>query len=189
MPTYSYAQLQQIWISNGGSATTAPVAAAVALAESSGRSDATNHNTNGTWDMGLWQINGGYNHTWFDVNEAAREAIRQYNNGKNWRPWCTAYTDGACGTKGGSFSVTGSPAGKILAANGGKFATASPGQATSGGSGTNATATQASYNPKTCAFGIDLPQVKTRSEEHTSELQSPDHLVCRLLLEKKKTKT
>src|SRR5258708_29456662 len=25
----------------------------------------------------------------------------------------------------------------------------------------------------------------TRSEEHTSELQSPDHLVCRLLLEKK----
>src|SRR5258708_22535057 len=28
-----------------------------------------------------------------------------------------------------------------------------------------------------------------RSEEHTSELQSPDHLVCRLLLEKKKNAT
>src|SRR5258708_25247029 len=28
--------------------------------------------------------------------------------------------------------------------------------------------------------------VPGRSEEHTSELQSPDHLVCRLLLEKKK---
>src|SRR5258708_31543878 len=28
-----------------------------------------------------------------------------------------------------------------------------------------------------------------RSEEHTSELQSPDHLVCRLLLEKKKNKS
>src|SRR5258708_22584469 len=28
-----------------------------------------------------------------------------------------------------------------------------------------------------------------RSEEHTSELQSPDHLVCRLLLEKKKNHT
>src|SRR5438552_14938817 len=27
-----------------------------------------------------------------------------------------------------------------------------------------------------------------RSEEHTSELQSPDHLVCRLLLEKKNKK-
>src|SRR5947208_7890530 len=30
-----------------------------------------------------------------------------------------------------------------------------------------------------------LDRIK-RSEEHTSELQSPDHLVCRLLLEKKK---
>src|SRR5258708_30305321 len=33
-----------------------------------------------------------------------------------------------------------------------------------------------------------LPQDRSnvgRSEEHTSELQSPDHLVCRLLLEKK----
>src|SRR5258708_40269800 len=29
--------------------------------------------------------------------------------------------------------------------------------------------------------------LEDRSEEHTSELQSPDHLVCRLLLEKKKT--
>src|SRR5258708_14667824 len=34
----------------------------------------------------------------------------------------------------------------------------------------------------------DLPRYEDvmRSEEHTSELQSPDHLVCRLLLEKKK---
>src|SRR5258708_10719412 len=31
-----------------------------------------------------------------------------------------------------------------------------------------------------------LLALDTRSEEHTSELQSPDHLVCRLLLEKKK---
>src|SRR5438552_10629261 len=34
----------------------------------------------------------------------------------------------------------------------------------------------------TCAVCL----VQQRSEEHTSELQSPDHLVCRLLLEKKK---
>src|SRR5690348_17777807 len=32
----------------------------------------------------------------------------------------------------------------------------------------------------------DGPAVLRRSEEHTSELQSPVHLVCRLLLEKKK---
>src|SRR5207244_8630317 len=34
-------------------------------------------------------------------------------------------------------------------------------------------------NPSTLVF-------QNRSEEHTSELQSPDHLVCRLLLDKKK---
>src|SRR5207244_6685061 len=34
-----------------------------------------------------------------------------------------------------------------------------------------------------------LRAVPRRSEEHTSELQSPDHLVCRLLLEKKKKNT
>src|SRR5258708_28448110 len=32
------------------------------------------------------------------------------------------------------------------------------------------------------------PVNNQRSEEHTSELQSPDHLVCRLLLEKKNAK-
>src|SRR5947208_10560426 len=34
------------------------------------------------------------------------------------------------------------------------------------------------------AGALELLRAK-RSEEHTSELQSPDHLVCRLLLEKK----
>src|SRR5690625_6581621 len=45
-------------------------------------------------------------------------------------------------------------------------------------------------NLVSCAFNISiiLPFLKTapRSEEHTSELQSRGHLVCRLLLEKKK---
>src|SRR5215216_7406076 len=41
-----------------------------------------------------------------------------------------------------------------------------------------------------CDLYVDLlATLQTpRSEEHTSELQSPDHLVCRLLLEKKKKK-
>src|SRR5258708_27498294 len=33
--------------------------------------------------------------------------------------------------------------------------------------------------------GSTASSTEQRSEEHTSELQSPDHLVCRLLLEKK----
>src|SRR2546426_5967962 len=34
----------------------------------------------------------------------------------------------------------------------------------------------------------DVSEIRKRSEEHTSELQSPCNLVCRLLLEKKKKK-
>src|SRR2546430_4394194 len=44
---------------------------------------------------------------------------------------------------------------------------------------------------KNCRRGeaLDLSYIKCRSEEHTSELQSQSNLVCRLLLEKKKTHT
>src|SRR5258708_17043761 len=47
-------------------------------------------------------------------------------------------------------------------------------------------------NPRRSSFSARAFSVATwtrRSEEHTSELQSPDHLVCRLLLEKKKRRT
>src|SRR5207253_8534522 len=43
--------------------------------------------------------------------------------------------------------------------------------------------------PRTSAIAATSPEARhagTRSEEHTSELQSRGHLVCRLLLEKKK---
>src|SRR5207244_4897978 len=36
------------------------------------------------------------------------------------------------------------------------------------------------------SLGVDAALAAKRSEEHTSELQSPDHVVCRLLLAKKK---
>src|SRR5258708_30864288 len=39
-----------------------------------------------------------------------------------------------------------------------------------------------------CGPQRDQPGIG-RSEEHTSELQSPDHLVCRLLLENKNTRS
>src|SRR5258708_12949285 len=46
----------------------------------------------------------------------------------------------------------------------------------------------ASWRTRESGFLSSLSPVMEifRSEEHTSELQSPDHLVCRLLLEKKK---
>src|SRR5437764_10054928 len=52
------------------------------------------------------------------------------------------------------------------------------------------------YNSVTNRFRVVLQNIKRegtkkepRSEEHTSELQSPMYLVCRLLLEKKKKTT
>src|SRR5258708_39770862 len=42
------------------------------------------------------------------------------------------------------------------------------------------------YTSPTTFFAAVAEMKNVRSEEHTSELQSPDHLVCRLLLEKKK---
>src|SRR5258708_30077473 len=49
---------------------------------------------------------------------------------------------------------------------------------------------QVAYSPLTILVEGETgtgKELVARSEEHTSELQSPDHLVCRLLLEKKKT--
>src|ERR1039457_7407214 len=43
-------------------------------------------------------------------------------------------------------------------------------------------------NTKTPRFWLSSMKPRIRSEEHTSELQSPCNLVCRLLLEKKKKK-
>src|SRR5207244_6303171 len=51
------------------------------------------------------------------------------------------------------------------------------------GSGTVARSSTDTWPNNEQGFGRVL---LSRSEEHTSELQSPDHLVCRLLLEKKK---
>src|SRR2546426_12724596 len=52
---------------------------------------------------------------------------------------------------------------------------------------------RAKQSPPESTSGSGLSRVsrltrRNRSEEHTSELQSPCNLVCRLLLEKKKTK-
>src|SRR5574344_2734053 len=52
------------------------------------------------------------------------------------------------------------------------------------------TITNADFDDQSILIRVDKGiaiKKQLRSEEHTSELQSPDHLVCRLLLEKKKT--
>src|SRR5258708_21398533 len=52
--------------------------------------------------------------------------------------------------------------------------------------GARALVQQLRGHTRTCRHMASPFDRERRSEEHTSELQSPDHLVCRLLLEKKK---
>lgn len=92
---YNYAQLEGIWCQAGGSPTAAPIAAAIAMAESGGNTTATDQDSNGSVDRGLWQINSVHGaQSTYDVMGNARAAIAISNNGQNWAPW-TTYTSGA----------------------------------------------------------------------------------------------
>lgn len=91
---YTYAQLEQLWIANGGSQATAPMAAAIALGESSGDPQATAYEKDGSISRGLWQINSVHgSHSTYDVNANAAYAVQLYNSVGNWTPW-GSYTDG-----------------------------------------------------------------------------------------------
>lgn len=133
---YSFDQLKALWIQAGGNPAAAAIAAAVALAESGGRPEAFNGNGGKSQDRGLWQINSVHGaQSTFDPMGNARAAVAISNNGTNWKPWCTAWSDGACGTKGGKFDPTGSsPSGKRLGAGGGGTVPTDPGTG-GGGSG------------------------------------------------------
>lgn len=106
--TYQPSQLQSLWIQAGGAPSAAPMAAAVALAESGGNPAPNGNGPNATNDWGLWQIHDG-GPAMLDPLANARRAVAMSANGTNWRPWCTAYSDAACGTKGGTFMGAGSP--------------------------------------------------------------------------------
>jgi hypothetical protein len=103
--TYQQSQLQALWIQAGGNPAAAPMASAIALAESGGDPGTGPNATN---DWGLWQIHNG-GPAMLNPLANAQRAVSMSNNGANWRPWCTAYADAACGTKGGAFLGAGSP--------------------------------------------------------------------------------
>lgn len=80
---------------HGGSAVL--IAVAIAQAESGFDADAVNHNTNGSTDTGLWQINSvhGYSQSWLkNPANNAKAMAKISKNGTDWSPWVT-YTSGA----------------------------------------------------------------------------------------------
>lgn len=108
MTQLSFAQIEQLWVANGGSAALAPVMAAVSIAESGGRTDAHNYNpATGDDSYGLWQINyygsllsgrtqryGAPQQLVADPNLQARAALSLAGNGSGLSNW-TTYTSGA----------------------------------------------------------------------------------------------
>jgi len=91
--TYSFSQLEQLWISAGGPRALAPVMAAIALAESGGNPAA--YNPSGA--SGLWQILGAVNPkdqgSLFNPQVNAHEAVLKYKS-QGLGAWVT-YTSGA----------------------------------------------------------------------------------------------
>lgn len=99
MPKYTYAQLEGLWIANGGSRATAPMAAAIAEAESSGESTVTSRNPDGGTNVGLWQLDtpggvgGGFSVSQLqNPNTNAQVAVKGSADGKNWGAWETFVT-------------------------------------------------------------------------------------------------
>ena len=91
MTTYSYAQLEGLWIQAGGPKSLAPVMAAIAEAESRGNSQAQNP----SGATGLWQILGNpFPGNAYDPLTNARMAVRKEHDAHGWSPWVT-YTSGA----------------------------------------------------------------------------------------------
>lgn len=115
MAIYSTQQIAQTAASAGFKGNGLVMAIAIALAESGGNTTVISS----AGDVGLWQVNMAahpqYSMAWLQNpanNAAAAYAIS--SGGTNWRPWCTAYSDGACGTRGGTFQGAGSPYQKYL---------------------------------------------------------------------------
>lgn len=97
--TLSAAQIAQTATDAGCPAGQVPLFTALALAESGGNPNATNHNTNGSTDYGLWQINSVHSTvlaggSWMDPHANALMASQVSAQWTDPTPWST-YNSGA----------------------------------------------------------------------------------------------
>jgi hypothetical protein len=87
---YTFRELEELWIYAGGNEHEAPTAAGIALAESGGHPAQVGHNTNGTVDRGLWQINSVHGAlSTLDPIANARAAVKIVKDSHGWSPWVT----------------------------------------------------------------------------------------------------
>lgn len=86
------------------------IAVAIAMAESGGNPKITNHNTNGSMDFGLWQINTVHpellqSGSWSNPADNARMAYTLYHNRRGFKDWA-AFNNGSYLAFLGKASVT-----------------------------------------------------------------------------------
>ena len=144
MANYSYAQLEGLWINAGGPRSQAPIAAAIAEAESAGNPNARNP----SGASGLWQILGapaGVSGNMFNPATNARMAVAKFKQaGNKFTPWVT-FTNGAYRA-----FLSGKTTPNLNV----------PGSAGGGGTGSQPNAPIAAYSPDTCVWafpGIAVP--------------------------------
>jgi hypothetical protein len=117
---YSYAQLEGFWIQAGGPKAVAPIAAAIAMAESGGDNVKQQGQPAATTGWGIWQITPG-DSSLLDPTTNAKAAVAKYKAaGNTFQPW-TTFTSGKYFQflKGGvPASSTGAPASTASAAGG-----------------------------------------------------------------------
>lgn len=76
------------------------ICTSIAMAESSGRTDAVNHNADGTIDVGVWQINDVHKLLWAGRQDDRTDPIQNakymfsISGGVSWGPWST-FKDGS----------------------------------------------------------------------------------------------
>ena len=101
MPVLTFDQIQSLWVQNGGNPAWAPLAAAIAVAESGGNTQSLNTNAStGDYSVGLWQINyfgnllpsrtaayGSPSSLQASPDAQAKAAVALSGNGANWGPW------------------------------------------------------------------------------------------------------
>lgn len=98
--TYTQSQLQLLWTTSGGSPAAAQIAAAIAMAESSGNPSSTSSNPDGGTNVGLWQLDtkgvgAGYSIDQLkEPDTNCRVTIMGSLNGTNWGDWET-YANGS----------------------------------------------------------------------------------------------
>jgi len=115
MAVYTKNQIMQLMSQVGFPVNALDIGSSIALAESGGNTDIISRSN----DVGLFQINlpshPQYNAAQMkNPVENAKATLAISSNGTSWRAWCTAYSDGACGTRGGKYLGAGSPYQKFL---------------------------------------------------------------------------